>query len=178
VVATTVSPQPAIKNEELGLGSELTWNSILNWSSNLSSDDPEVVILKRFEEPCSSRRSSLPISALCQGKGDSPTESSDFSDTAVPQIAQVDWLMDPHELVTRDLEYHRRYIAPRIIKMHDKGLLPKASIPVDTLELDPFESESIQFPPVSFVCFCPSKTRSNAAIVHHSSFMPLWHSPP
>ncbi|KAF8544797.1 fungal-specific transcription factor domain-containing protein [Trichophaea hybrida] len=141
VVSTTVNSQSVIKNENPGL-----YSPYFDFSQNL--DEPEVVILKRFEEPCFSRRSSLQIYAHFQEKGDSSGENSDFGDTVPSQQAQVDGVDDPHELVTKDLEFYRKYIAPKLTKMHDASLLPRFNSPVDTLELDPFERESIQFPPL------------------------------
>jgi hypothetical protein len=161
-----ISPTPmdapdtlVIKSEDLGVEVENAWNSILDLPNNL--DDPEIVILRKFEEPCPSRRTSLSVTASCQGKGKSSRQtSSDLTTPGDLPLIQAEWpqIIDAQELVTKDLEYYREHLAPKLSKMHDAGLQPSGmtSFP-GGLNLDPFESESIGFPPVSFFLGLPIK---------------------
>jgi hypothetical protein len=143
---------PAVKSEALDVESELAWNSILDIPTSM--DDPEIVILRKFEEPTPSRRSSLSIAVSGQGKGKSSRQQS--SDLGAPEnmdLTPFQWpqMIDAQEIVTKDLEYYRRYLAPKLMKMHDAGLQPSGTTPFPGgLNLDPFESESISFPPVCF----------------------------
>lgn len=142
--------QPVIKNENFDLGSD--WRPISNMSPN--QDDPEVVILKRFEEPSASRRTSLSVPAPTMGHdGQSKTSSSPatlgFGDLGSPRIP-FEFYLGPQDSVARGLAYHRKFIGPRLARLHDNILSPSLDkMTIAGLVLDPFESESIQFPPVS-----------------------------
>lgn len=156
VASGATSPQQATQNDDSSPG--FPWNSIINLSPE-PEDDPNTVFLKRFDEPPGSRGlPSPPALAVAVGLGKTksprPHRRGRGSGGAGRQPADVmpsACHSDSSELVARDLERHRKDIAPRITKKHDAILLPKALVPVGELDLDPFEFESISFPPVSLV---------------------------
>jgi len=141
-----------IGNEDSETLADDTWNSAFSLPS-----DPEVVILKRFEEPSLSRRTSLvsasAASRASTGSSSVTTPSAASSGDMMQFSPEVSWILDTTELVTKDLEYYRLFIAPRLMKMHDAGLYPiepgaDMSSTGAILVLDAFENESINFPPV------------------------------
>jgi hypothetical protein len=145
-----------IGNEDSETLVEDLWNSAFSLPSDIE-DDPEVVILKRFEEPSLLRRTSLASASAASrastGSSSGTTPSAASSGDMMQFSPEVSWILDTTELVTKDLEYYRLYIAPRLMKMHDAGLYPiepGANMPSTgaILILDAFENESIKFPPV------------------------------
>jgi len=181
---TAESGQPAAKDEDLELDSDIAWDSILNLPSPPVNDDPDVVILRRFEEPTSMRRNATPSQPPRGGERIEFTQPS----VEVGESSQIgpqrifDWMdrVDNRDLVAENLAYHRRFIGPRLMRMHDARLHPKRAMTFQGLDLDPFESESVNFPPVSLadrhspppVC-SPSSMVYWANLQTCSSFMPF-----
>jgi hypothetical protein len=106
---------------------------------NSDDDEPHVIILKHFEEPIPPRQPSMAVSTKQQSSAHIAMPEGSTSDLSPTNLSLVRQLMigEPEpgpvresdqvllltdhnvELVVSYLQYHRQYIAKRVMRVHD-----------------------------------------------------------